>query len=60
MMRSTHWYLSPRHPDMGEMVNANLDLSAVDGFVLPKFTPFHAPGLVGHHGRNIIDDDANA
>ena len=31
-------FIRPRHPDMGRWLTANLDLSAVDGFVLPKFT----------------------
>ncbi|MDF7681799.1 HpcH/HpaI aldolase/citrate lyase family protein [Enterobacteriaceae bacterium ESL0689] len=30
-------FIRPRHPDMGKWLTANMDLSAVDGFVLPKF-----------------------
>jgi citrate lyase beta subunit len=31
-------FIRPRHPDMGRWLTTNVDLSAVDGFVLPKFT----------------------
>lgn len=31
-------FIRPRHPDMGKWLAENLDLSAIDGFVLPKFT----------------------
>lgn len=31
-------FIRPRHPDMGQWLAENLDLSAIDGFVLPKFT----------------------
>ncbi|MEF3107655.1 HpcH/HpaI aldolase/citrate lyase family protein [Raoultella sp. WB_B2P2-3] len=31
-------FIRPRHPDMGRLLTANMDLSVVDGFVLPKFT----------------------
>ncbi|AHG20366.1 ATP synthase [Chania multitudinisentens RB-25] len=38
---NTHWplvFIRPRHAEMGELLVATLDLSAIDGFVLPKFT----------------------
>lgn len=31
-------FIRPRHPEMGKWLTEHLDLSAVDGFVLPKFT----------------------
>ena len=31
-------FIRPRHADMGRWLKAHYDLSAVDGFVLPKFT----------------------
>lgn len=31
-------FIRPRHPKMGKWLTDHLDLSAVDGFVLPKFT----------------------
>ncbi|ESS59539.1 C-C Bond Lyase of the TIM-Barrel fold family protein [Enterobacter cloacae S611] len=31
-------FIRPRHPQMGKWLTEHLDLSAVDGFVLPKFT----------------------
>lgn len=31
-------FIRPRHPYMGQWLAENLDLSAIDGFVLPKFT----------------------
>lgn len=38
---NTDWplvFIRPRHPDMGKWLVDNFDLSAIDGFVLPKFT----------------------
>ena len=38
---NTDWplvFIRPRHPEMGKWLTEHLDLSAVDGFVLPKFT----------------------
>lgn len=31
-------FIRPRHPEMGKWLTEHFDLSAVDGFVLPKFT----------------------
>lgn len=31
-------FIRPRHPDMGKWLTEHFDLSAVDGFVLPKYT----------------------
>ncbi|MGQ7198479.1 HpcH/HpaI aldolase/citrate lyase family protein, partial [Escherichia sp. HC-TM1] len=31
-------FIRPRHAEMGRWLKAHYDLSAVDGFVLPKFT----------------------
>ncbi|MDH2913244.1 HpcH/HpaI aldolase/citrate lyase family protein [Kosakonia sp. HypNH10] len=31
-------FIRPRHPQMGKWLTEHFDLSAVDGFVLPKFT----------------------
>lgn len=31
-------FIRPRHPEMGQWLTGHLDLSAVDGLVLPKFT----------------------
>ncbi|MCZ8781121.1 HpcH/HpaI aldolase/citrate lyase family protein [Escherichia albertii] len=31
-------FIRPRNPDMGRWLIANMDLSAIDGLVLPKFT----------------------
>ena len=41
-----HWplvFIRPRHAEMGELLISSMDLSAVDGLVLPKFTQQSLP-----------------
>lgn len=44
---NSHWplvFVRPRHIEMGQMLAANMDLSPIDGLVLPKFTLASLPG----------------
>lgn len=42
----SHWpllFIRPRHTEMGQWITENLDISAIDGLVLPKFTQVSLP-----------------